>query len=248
MCYIYQGIGMLIEASPKQYKIVEPNICDNTISLSGAPLSRYMYYENIGNDVLVSYQDWTQINKQYNYKSRINVFYLDIYELAKDSTQNYCKLDTQDQTSFCYKIITMPGKENRFGLLAHKNALLGKTTWSRIFHLIRNSDWAKNNHINEESVITLGLYGPWHHNLFTLNMIFALQSKYGNMAPSEYMIQAAKKILTSNLSQRVSTGAVDTVIAWRIQKQFLLGTKFIYGSMRSDLTFQTDKGGCRYII
>ena len=241
MYFFVTGMSMLLQSSIGMFKLVEPNVCENALSSTGVPLSQFMTF---GVGEIVPRRIWQQVSNQEDDKSRVNVFYLDMYQLSPNEERFPCDMSEEDSSSdkFCYQIITSR-RGNRFQIMFAHNAILGKQTFNKIFKLIRGSDEAIKLGITAETVVTLGLYDQWHHLLYTSGMIRATEADYGKIFPSKYIRDAAKIILMENDSQRVSSGVVDTVISWRMQKQFFAAGRHIYGKIRSDLTFYSDKGG-----
>ena len=244
MYFFVTGMSMLLQSSLGMFRLVEPNVCENALSTVGYPLSQFMSFDAGSIEQMVPRATWQQLSHQVDDNSRVNLFYLDMYQLPENEKRIPCDIpvDSGSSDKFCYQITTSR-RGNRFQMVFAHNAQLGKQAFNKIFHLIRKSDVATQLGITPETVVTLGLYDQWHHLLYTSAMIQANEAAYGKIHPSSYMLQAAKTILMENDSQKVSTGLVDTAISWRMQKQFFAAGKHIYGKIRSDLTFNSDKGG-----
>lgn len=240
--FFVTGMSMLLQSSIGMFRLVEPNVCENALSPIGFPLSQFMYFEAGSTEQMVPISTWQQKSHQTDDNSRVNVFYLDIYQLAENDRHVPCDIPMENSDKFCYQII-ISRRGNRFQMIFPHNGQLGKQAFNRIFNLIRHSDAALKMGITPDTIITLGLYDQWHHLLYTSGMVAADDATYGKIHPSAYMQEAAKTILQENDAQRVSAGTVDTAISWRMQKQFFAAGKHIYGKIRSDLTFNADKGG-----
>ena len=235
MYFFISGISMLLSTAQKQFKIVEPQVCENTISASGFPISQLMVFDDVEPGRVVDKVGWMETSGQSGSQLK-NVFYLDLYPL-KENQHTFCNTDKEDQ--FCFHISNTK-HENRIAIQFQKGQDLGVYTWSKIFTLIRSSPWAKENGITESMPLALGLYEHWHHHLFEAKMLRFDQKSYGRIHPTEYFLNAAKQILALNNFEKVLSGVVDNAVAWRLQKQF----NHPSGKGKiSQLTADIDKGG-----
>lgn len=97
--------------STKQFKIVEPNLEDNKISITGDKLTDYMRFDK-SEDIFVTRKTWQERSEQPNESSLKNVFILDIFEIPEGESFS-CQTEKDDQ--FCYLIMPNP-RVNRIAL------------------------------------------------------------------------------------------------------------------------------------
>jgi hypothetical protein len=111
----FHKIGMKILYSTAhdslQFKIVEPNLEDNKISITGDKLTDYMRFEK-SEDVFVNRKTWQERSEQPNESSLKNVFILDIFEIPPGESFS-CQTEKDDQ--FCYLVMPNP-RVNRFAI------------------------------------------------------------------------------------------------------------------------------------
>ena len=235
MYFFISGISMLLLTAQKQFKIVEPQVCENTISASGFPISQLMTFDDVDPGKVLDKDGWMQTSGQQGPQLK-NVFFVDLYPL-KESQHTFCRAQGEDQ--FCYHL-TNTKRENRIAIQFKAGQDIGVYAWSKIFTIIRSSPWAKENSITESTPLTLALYEHWHHALFEAKMLLYDKKSYGRIHPTEYFLNAARQILALNNFEKVSPGMVDNAIAWRLQKQF----NHPSGKGKiSELTQEIDKGG-----
>jgi len=228
---------MLVEASKKQFRIVEPYICANAININGYPLSQYMVFEGVTLDMIVPRPTWMLNNGMSNEGSRHNIFYLDVYR-SVEFKKRRCALLMERPADFCY-YLSASKRENRLAILLPEGADLGVDSWSKIFHIIRTSPWATSQGVTDLTLITIALYEHWLYSLFDLKMLEEVDIS-GKIRPGDYITTAAKRLISS---QKRGKEVVETAIFWRLQKQFEANGETIYGKVRSDVTFHEDKGG-----
>ena len=243
MYFFIAGISMLLQSSEKQFKMVEPQVCENTISPNGIPISQLMIFEEVDTSKIISKDDWQMAMKPQIDISVNTIFFLDIFAV-KEGQSTYCRTEKGSLDQFCYHLSTTR-KENRIAIQFKPDADLGLFTWSKIFTIIRSSPWARENKITDTVPITLALYEHWHHQLFRAKMLVVDSKKYGKIHPSDYIMNAAKQLLTVNGLEKVMNGYVDNAIAWRMQKQF--NDPNGKGKV-SELTEQIDKGGVYLVM
>jgi hypothetical protein len=125
---------------------------------------------------------------------------------------------------------------NRIALQIQKKKRLGPTTWTKLFMMLRQSKWAAENGITDDSVITIGLVSFWYHYLFISNVIE--NGRNDLVGVSDYMMEAARKVLG------LAPPGVSRAIAWRIQRQFT--TSRFNLKQQSVLDLYPDRGG--YVV
>ena len=161
---------MLLNAAVNQFKVVEPNICENSISQVGTPFSRFMNFNTEGASSIVPRSDWQQLSNQVDEFSRLNVFFLDLY-ILEDNVKMPCKIREPSSGLFCYSVYKSK-KGNRFAFALRHGAILSLNTFSNIFTLIRRSALALSSGISNDTVVTLGLYDQvCNVKLFSFNEV-----------------------------------------------------------------------------
>lgn len=135
MYFFISGISMLLRSAEKQFKIVEPSVCENTVASSGIPISQLMTFEDVEPGKMVNKESWMQASGQTSDSSRVNVFYLDLYPM-KEGQHTFCKTDKEFQDQFCY-CMSSGKNENRLAVQFSSTADLGIFTWSKLFTVIR---------------------------------------------------------------------------------------------------------------
>ena len=197
-----------------------------------------MIFEGVTLDVITPRPTWMMNNGMSNENGRHNIFYLDIYR-SDDYKKRRCAWRPDRPADFCY-YLSASKRENRLALLLPTEEVdLGIDAWSKIFHIIRTSPWAVSQGINDLTLITVALYEHWQYSLYELKMLEEADFG-GKVRPGDYIAAAAKHLLSSQKRGKVS---VETAIFWRLQKQFEADGKLIYGQIRSDITYNEDKGG-----
>lgn len=228
--FVVSGMKILYSTAHDslQFKVVEPNLEDNKISITGDKLLDYMRFEK-SEEIFVSRKTWQERSEQPNESSLKNVFILDIFEIPEGESFS-CQTEKDDQ--FCYLVMPNP-RVNRIALQIQKHKRLGPQTWTKLFMMIRQSKWAAENGITDDSVITIGLVSFWYHYLFISNVIE--NGRNDLVGVSDYMMEAARKVLG------LAPPGVSRAIAWRIQRQFT--TSRFNLKQQSVLDLYPDRGG-----
>lgn len=224
--YFYvKGMRQLLGSAKKRFKVTEPLIQDNKLSLAGAPLSLFMLFDGY-EESLTTFENW-RTESQQNAENRNNVFILDIWPIAvKDRSP--CEITKKSQ--FCYQL-TRSGNDKRF-LLAFKDDYTDLTPdgWLAIFSLIR-----KEASLAADTAVTVGLYFMWYHPLSDSKLFTISRNDYQPIHIAPYLQTAADYFL-----EHVAVGNIDLAIGWRIQRQFSTSLR---NQMKSDLDQNPDKGG-----
>ena len=225
--FVFLSIGLrqLLGSATGRFKVTEPLLEDNKLSLAGAPLSLFMKFDG-NEDSLVTFDAWrTESNQGANNQN--NLFTMDLYSIpVKDRSP--CEIEKKSH--FCYQIVSSPAGK-RF-LLAFKEdySFLTPKGWNTIFSLIR-----KDASISETTVVTVGLYFMWYHPLQDSKLLATSKDDFRaiNIAP---YLQNAVDYFTTNLIK----GTINLAIGWRIQRQFSTSLR---NQVKSDLDQYPDKGG-----
>jgi len=102
--------------------------------------------------------------------------------------------------------------------------------------MIRQSKWALENGITDDSVVTIGLVSFWYHYLFICNVIE--NGRNDLVAVSDYMMEAARKVLG------LAPPGVSRALVWRLHRQFT--TSRFALKQQSVLDAYPDRGG--YVV
>jgi hypothetical protein len=214
----------LLGASKGKFKVTEPLIYDNKLSVAGAPLSTFMTFDGF-DDILVPFDSWRSQSKQ-GPQNRENVFILDLYEIP-DKERPPCPIT--EKSHFCYQMSTILG-ERRFVIAFKEYAMLKSDGFSTIFSLIRQA-----NNIPADSIVTLGLYFLWYHPLADSKLMQTSHDDFLSIQIAPYL-EKAVDYFTENCAKKT----IDLAIGWRIQRQFSTSVRNI---VKSDLDMNPDKGG-----